>query len=86
MGRTRQDMQELISRYVDGEVTFEERAQAERWLREPEAKAYYDDLMCLNHALKRVGRLRLHHLIGNNALNGRLPHSGVVPSKRPAGE
>ncbi len=45
----------LLSAYVDGEVTAEERQQVEEWLRQdPEAQAEYRELVRLRNLLRRL--------------------------------
>lgn len=61
--------EELLSAYLDGELTGEERSRVERWLADsPDARQLLDELRSLKTSLERMPRARLGHDFAEHVL------------------
>ncbi len=57
-----QQREELVSAYLDGELSPEERADVERWLAEhPELRQLHDELLALRATLRALPRQKVGH-------------------------
>ncbi len=66
---TAEPREELISAYVDGELSLEERAQVEKWLAEsPELRQLHDELRAVKSSLQSLPRHKLDHDLGEAVL------------------
>jgi hypothetical protein len=66
---TAESREELISAYVDGELSAGERALVERWLAEsPELRQLHEDLCALKSDVRSLERHKLDHDLGGSVL------------------
>jgi anti-sigma factor RsiW len=66
---TAEPREELISAYVDGELSPEERAQVEKWLADiPELRQLHDELRAVKSSLQSLPRHKLDHDLGETVL------------------
>ncbi len=66
---TAEPQEELISAYVDGELSPEERAQVEKWLADsPELRQLHDELRAVRSSLQSLPRHKLDHDLGEAVL------------------
>ncbi len=83
---TAEPREELISAYVDGELSPDERAQVEKWLAESaEARQLYEELRTVRASLQSLPRHRLEQDLGPSVLR-RAERSVLSGEKRPAVE
>jgi hypothetical protein len=81
---TNQEREELLSAYLDGEVSPDERARVDAWLAEsPELRQLHDELLATRAGFKSLPRYKLDHDLGSAVLKRSqrpAPRSSEAPS------